>query len=311
MSKYRREVTIEIIVGLFMFTVLIALGIFTIVLGRENLLKKNYGYEFVFSEVNGLREGDNVFLRGVNVGRVKQLDLHEGHVRVYVSMDVPLFLRHGYKIDVTSSSMLGGKFLKIYEGPDKAPLLDKDITVLGEQPLDVLEELSLAVSGLQAMINAVGEGRGTLGKLLNDDTIYNNMTEVSSELRKMVARIDRGEGTLGKLLAEDEGQLFQDAEVMMGNLRSISQSLADGEGLLGQLVAGDAQAYEDMQAALLAIRRISEGIDGGEGTLGKLVRDPKLYDETSLMLEDIRAAIDDLRESSPITSFGSVFFGAF
>ena len=61
MNKYRREVTIEIIVGLFMFTVLIALGIFTIVLSRENMLKKSYPYEFIFSEVSGLREGDNVF----------------------------------------------------------------------------------------------------------------------------------------------------------------------------------------------------------------------------------------------------------
>jgi len=59
------------------------------------------------------------------------------------------------------------------------------------------------------------------------------------------------------------------------------------------------------------VRSIAESIDAGEGTLGKLVRDAKLYDETTSLVEDVRAAVDDLREASPITSFGSVIFGAF
>ena len=60
-----------------------------------------------------------------------------------------------------------------------------------------------------------------------------------------------------------------------------------------------------------SIRSISEQISSGQGTLGKLVRDDRLYDETALLVEDMRAAIDDLREASPITSFSSVLFGAF
>ena len=77
------------------------------------------------------------------------------------------------------------------------------------------------------------------------------------------------------------------------------------------MMSGDDMAYDDLQATLVAIRSISESISEGEGTLGRLVRDAKLYDETTLLVEDIRAAVDDLREASPITSFGSVLFGAF
>jgi phospholipid/cholesterol/gamma-HCH transport system substrate-binding protein len=311
MNKYRREVTLEIIVGLFMFTVLIALGIFTIVLGRENMLKKSYSYEFVFSEVSGLREGDNVFLRGLNVGHVKQMDLYGSYVRVYVSLDVPLTLREGYKIDVTSSSMLGGRYLKINEGPESALVLGGNITVLGNKPVDVLEELSLTVAGIQTMLTAVSEGKGTLGKLLNDETMYQNMVEVGEQLKGIVARVERGEGTLGKLLVSDELKMLEDAQATFENLRAVSQTLVDGEGTLGQMLSGDAQAYQDLEASMAAVRSIAERIDSGEGTLGKLVRDEKLYDETTAMLEDVRAAVDDIRESSPITSFGSVFFGAF
>ena len=344
MNKFRREVTVEILVGLFVFTVLITLGIFTIVLSRDNFFKTSYEYSFVFTEVSGLREGDNVYLRGMNIGRVQQTELENSKVRVHVTLDVPLHLRRGYKIDIVNASMLGGKFLKIHEGPPAAPALAENITILGSAPVDVIEELGSAVSGLQTMINAVSEGQGTLGMLLNDDSMYNNLMTVSEDLLKMVGRLERGESTLGHLLSEDDslyqdlsatvaslrtvsgslesgegtiGKLLQDDAMyedvteVMANLRKISDDLADGKGTLGKLMAEDDQVYADLQASMAAIRSISETISAGEGTVGRLVTDEELYDEATLLVEDIRAAIDDLREASPITSFGSILFGAF
>lgn len=311
MNKFRREVSIEILVGLFMFTVLIALGVFTIVLSRENLFEKSYRYEFVFSEVSGLREGDNVYLRGVNVGRVEQTQLEDSRVHVFVTLDVPVSLRHGYSIEVVNASMLGGKFLKIYEGPEEAPPLGENVTILGAAPSDVIAELGKAVTGLQEMINAVSEGQGTLGKLLKDDTMYNNMVDVSEDVKVIMARIQKGEGTLGRLLSTDDGKLYEDSTAMMANLRKVSENLAEGNGTLGRMMAGDNKVYDDLAATMESLRNISESINAGEGTLGMLVRDAKLYNEGALLVEDMRAAIDDLREASPITSFGSVLFGAF
>jgi phospholipid/cholesterol/gamma-HCH transport system substrate-binding protein len=311
MNKYRREVTIEILVGLFMFVVLIALGIFTIVLSQENLLKKTYPYEFVFSEIGGLREGDNVFLRGMNIGRVKQTDLQDSHVRVYVTLDVPINLRHGYKIDVVDSSMLGGKNLKIYEGPEEAQEIGENMTILGAKPVEMIEEMGRALSAFQDTINAVNAGEGSLGKLLKDETLYNNIEQITEDFGNIMARLEGGEGSLGMLLAADDGQLYDDGKALMANLRIVSQNLADGKGTLGQLMSGEDTAFQDLEATLTAVRSISESISEGEGTLGKLVRDAKLYDETTLLVEDVRAAVDDLREASPITSFGSVLFGAF
>ena len=308
-SKHRREVTIEVLVGLFMFIVLIALGIFTIVLSRDNFLSKDYPYEFVFSEINGLREGDNVFLRGMNIGRVKQTQLENSRVHVFVSLDVPVKLRHGYQIDVVGSSMLGGKILKIYEGPEDAQELGENVTIIGAKPIDVLEEIGSTIHGLQEIIDDIGQGKGTLGKLLKDETMYNNLLVLSKDLKHIGERIERGEGTIGKLLKEDD--IYEDAHVMIANLRGMSDRLAAGEGTLGKLMSEDDKLYEDVAAMMAAARSIAETIDNGEGTLGKLVRDAKLYDETTLLVEDVRAAVDDLREASPITSFGSVMFGAF
>ena len=94
MNKYGREVSIEILVGLFMFTVLIALGVFTIVLSRDNFFSASHQYEFVFNEVSGLREGESVYLRGVNIGNVKQTMLEDNRVGFLQSSSI------GYKNNV-------------------------------------------------------------------------------------------------------------------------------------------------------------------------------------------------------------------
>ncbi len=309
MDKYRREISIEILVGLFMFTVLIALGVFTIVLSRESFFKKSYPYEFVFGEVGGLREGDSVYLRGMSVGRVKQIALENSQVHVYATLDVPITLRREYRIEVANASMLGGKYLKIYEGPESEPELGDKVTILGEPPVDVIEELGSTVQGIQTMIDAVNDGRGTMGKLLTDDTIYDNLVSVSEQLKLLGDRLQNGEGTIGKLFKDDD--VYNDVSQLVSNLRGISDGLAAGKGTLGKLMSGDSGIYDDAGATMQSVRRIAQQIDSGEGTLGRLVRDARLYDEGTLLVEDMRAAIDDLREASPITSFSSVLFGAF
>jgi len=205
--------------------------------------------------------------------------------------------------------MLGGKYLKIYEGPEDAPPLGENVTILGSKPVDMIEELAEAVDGLQRMIEAVERGEGTLGKLLNDDSMYTNMEGLTEDLKAIVGRVADGEGTVGKLLSDDA--VYNDASALMANLRMVSDRVAQGEGTFGKLMSEDEELYQNMDATMVAVRAIAESINSGEGTLGMLVRDAKLYNETTLLVEDVRAAVDDLREASPVTSFGSVLFGAF
>ncbi|MBI9020672.1 MAG: MCE family protein [Verrucomicrobia bacterium] len=274
-DKYKKDISIEVLVGLFMFIVLIALGVFTIVLSRQNFLQKKYPIKVVFTEVGGLREGDHVFLRGTQVGVVKSTHLEDNVVVVQADLDVPTNFREGYKVEVMASSMLGGKLLKIYEGPQGTPVLPPSAVILGEKPIDILEELGVAVSGIKGMAEDVAAGEGTLGKLIKDDEMYEEL-----------------KGT-------------------MKNLHLVSDRLANGEGTLGKLLSEDDQLYQDVQASAANIRSITEKIDAGGGTIGRLVEDDQIYVEAQKLLEELRAAIDDMRETSPVTTFSTIFFGAF
>lgn len=308
-DKYKKDISIEVLVGLFMFVILIALGVFTIVLSRQNFLQEKYPIEIIFSEVGGLREGDQVFLRGTKVGVVKSTQLQEQHVLVTSDLEVPVHFRDGYKVEVMASSMLGGKMLKIFEGPLAAPPLAENTPILGEKPIDILEELGIAVSGFKGLTEKVVGGEGTLGKLLADETMYAELEVIIENLYKVSGQLVSGEGTIGKLLSEDS-TLYSDLEGSVANIRSVTAKINEGQGLLGELIA-DEQLSQDFMASAANLRSITEKINTGNGTLGKLVEDDQIYVEAQKLLGELRAAIDDMRETSPVTTFSTVLFGAF
>lgn len=301
-DKYHKDLSIEVLVGFFMFIILIALGLFTIVLSRQNFLKKTYPVEVSFERVSGLREGDNVFLRGMKVGVVKKTVLANHHVAVRADLDVPVQFREGYKVEVVSSSMLGGKQLSIDEGPLNAPPVPENTLITGTTPTDILEELGAAVAGVREMTDQISAGQGTLGKLIKDDALYNNLRDVSDKLAK-------SEGTIGKLINDET--VYADLQSTMASLKAVSERLANGEGTLGKLLSQDDKLYQDLSTSMVNLKEITGKIGSGEGTLGKLVNDDQIYVEAQKLLAELRAAIDDMRETSPVTTFSTVFFGAF
>jgi phospholipid/cholesterol/gamma-HCH transport system substrate-binding protein len=308
-DKYKKDLSIEVLVGMFMFVVLIALGIFTIVLSQQNFLQEKYPIEVLFSEVGGLREGDHVFLRGTKVGIIKSTHLENNHVVVRSDLEVPVEFREGYKVEVTASSMLGGKLLKIYEGSLDAPKLPPDAVITGSDPVDIIEELGAAVTEFKEMTRKISAGEGTLGRLLSDDDMYESLKMMVDNLNTVSVKLANGEGTIGRLINEDT--VYNEVQNIVSNLSSVSERLAAGQGTLGKLLSEDDTFYADVSGAAENIRRITGKIESGEGTLGKLVEDDELYVEAGKLLEELRAAIDDMRETSPVTTFSSVLFGAF
>ncbi len=316
------EISTEIIVGAFIFMILLALGFFTIILSYENIFRQYHPIEVRFDHVRGLRQGDNVFLRGVMIGRVTDLEVEEHGVLVTASLRQPVNMREGYSVRIVASSVLGGQHLALDEGPPDAPVIPSDTVFRGAVPVDLMEEatgaiasvreslqeggilenLEATLSDLRSLTEGLAEGRGTIGRLLQEDDLYTDLAAVADDVRHLTGALRDGEGTLGALLTDR--QLYD-------NLLEVSQRLTDGKGTLGRLLAEDDTLYEDLAATLEATREMTEKMAQGEGTIGRLIADDELYDEARMMLHEIRAAIDDFRETAPITTFTSIFFGAF
>jgi phospholipid/cholesterol/gamma-HCH transport system substrate-binding protein len=126
----------------------------------------------------------------------------------------------------------------------------------------------------------------------------------------MTARIEKGEGAIGRLMAADD-PLYADLSATVASLKALSQRLEKGEGTVGRLLSSDDTLYRDLSASAASLRTISAKIEKGEGTLGRLVNDDAVYGRLDETLSEVRNAIEDFRETSPVTTFTSIFFGAF
>lgn len=330
MSKksYLHQAATELTVGFFVFAILGALILFTIVLSYDNIFTKNYAMNIKFDNVTGLIRGDKVYLQGVDVGRVNTLEIIPDGVMVSLTMKYDVNLHEDYEIQVKPSSVLGGKYVAIDEGSRDAPLLAAGTPITGRAPVDFLEEASEALTSIRGSLeggllsdledtmaslkditDGLERGEGTLGKLLKEDELHGEIVTIAADVREITARLKQGEGTLGKLLTED--QLYTNLTAIAADINEISARLRQGEGTLGKLLSSDEAIYNDLKATMTSINTTMTKISSGEGTLGMLVNDRALYDEIMKALAETRAMFDDLRETSPVTTMTSVFFGAF
>lgn len=290
------ELRREVIVGGFAFAVLLGLFLFTIFVTGEVFFKTRQRVIMEFDNVMGLKNGDSVVVRGMTVGEVKELDLigKAGKVQVVCTLQEHLKLKKDCWAVVASTTVLGGRQVQLHEG-ESPELLPKGVPVPGRRPSDViddagkiiadirrtleeeggLENFSKLVRNAREISDKINSGEGTLGKLVNDNTLYTDVAATIADARAVAAQVREGRGTIGKLVNDDS--VFEDVKVAADNLRAITDRLEQGKGFMGHLLAEDDQ----------------------------------LYDETKTMLQDVRAAVDDFRETAPILTFTSVLLGAF
>ncbi len=329
----------ELVVGVFLLAIFAGLFWFTIILMRQNIFVKKYAVQVRFQEVMGLQDGDNIVVRGMPVGKVTKLVLGQTRdegVTVIGELSAPLQLRTDYRARIITTSILGGRYMEIEEGTPQADVLADTTHLRGESPVDLMEEATALVHDLKRSLNEGGvlknleatmeevrgvvtklnQGEGTLGKLITEKALYEDLTAITKDLREasaqvnqVVTGVNRGEGTIGKLLKED--RVYNDLARLSSNLVAISDRLNEGKGTLGKLLSEDDQLYQDLSATAASLKKITAQVENGEGLLGRLIQDDSLYTDAQAAIKELRAAIDDFRETSPITSFTSILFGAF
>ena len=232
-SIIERELAMELVVGAFMVLVFVGLAFFTIILSRDTWWSNKYGIEVRFSDVMGLRDGDNVVVRGMPVGKVKSLALEKDGVHVLASLDQPLECREGYKASIVTTSMLGGRHMEIDEGPATGRVMRAGEILTGEAPRDLVADAAEAVYAIR--------------KSLVDGGVMDNLQETSRQVREISERLNAGEGTLGKLLSKDD-QMYRDLSETVASLKNMANQIDAGKGMFGRLMKDDSMYNELMKA---------------------------------------------------------------
>ena len=337
--KRKSNTFAQAIVGLFMVTILLLLGYFTIVISGVDIIqgKERVRLVAVFDQVGGLKDHDNVMYRGTKVGTVESVSVTPSNLVVTAFVDGGVLLRRGYRVTVCNLSMLGGNYLQLEEGSGEP--VDLATTVLrGETPSDWMSDVSRIARNLKELSDRL-EGSG----------IVTNIEATTASARAIVERVERGEGLLGRLTTGGE-DLYADIRTTASNAREISvrlnrqkiyddldAAIADFRLVCTNIVTATEgvdleSAIADFRQVCSNIVRVSDGVDvktsvakaeellgnlndvaarlkRGEGTLGRLTKDEKLYTEIDGLIHDVRQVIDNYRDTTPISTFSSLAIG--
>jgi phospholipid/cholesterol/gamma-HCH transport system substrate-binding protein len=172
-------------------------------------------------------------------------------------------------------------------------------------------DLASTVSNIAAIAARVERGEGTVGRLLSsDETPYNQLTNFVNSLYLIGERVERGEGMVGRLLSSDE-TTYNQLTNFVASLDSIGTRLKEGEGAIGRLLSPDDPLATDLADTVHNLKVITDRLERGEGLLGQLMNDDgEVGKQVNGLLKDGRDLIDDYRETSPVSTFSSIFFGA-
>ena len=269
---------------------LVGLGLFLVsvfLIGSENnIFSRTVSVSAVFRNVEGLKEGDNVWLSGVKVGTVKDLSIaSQGRVVVELSLKgkQTKFVRKDATATIGSDGLVGNKIVILEPGTSPKPVEDKD-TIRADSPGDTQELMGLAkdigyntkalTQDMSVIARRISEGKGVVGELLNDGelaqelrtAVYNlqatgtNTARASAELHALLYELRYGNG-LVPTLVRDTGYastfkntlvnlqaVTANAQKVSENLESLTAKINDDDNALGVLLSDEEMATRIKQS---------------------------------------------------------------
>ena len=142
-----RKFDLELIVGLFMLVGIASLAYLSINFGKLELGAEGYDVTAEFSNLGGLKEGAQVEIAGVQVGRVKSLSLKDYRAEVILTINHTLQLREDSILSIKTKGLLGEKFLEITPGGSDEFIPPGGKIRETQPPLDLEEALSKFIFG--------------------------------------------------------------------------------------------------------------------------------------------------------------------
>ena len=291
----------------FLFLVgLILLGFVTLVLEDVGaLFGKRYTLSVHFNKVRGLKQGDDVRVEGLLLGKVEELTLHPDQgIVATLRLSEPIALYKDARIVVESSSALGGSTVSIYRGTLE-PRLDLKQLIPGtaqagfEAMGNVFEEnrenFRELIRNLKDVTQAIKEGPGTVSKLLRTDELHKQAVTTLEEVRKVA------ETAQDRLRSEFVDQTLHNVAAATENLKDATSLLKKGEGPLGALLSDKAmteklnKTLDNVEVSSRNLKEISDTIRKGEGTLGKLVTDKEMGEKLQRTVENIERSSESIR----------------
>jgi phospholipid/cholesterol/gamma-HCH transport system substrate-binding protein len=298
-----------------------------------------------FDNAEGLREGAPVRLNGVDIGNVMAIRIVPDKDKQITPVEIVMKVGTKYRFNLRRDSLtsldtagvLGETYIDIDSSQAIAALAQDGDTLPTRVHPDFNEVVRSSQSTLQNMdallkradrILAFAEsGKGSLGKLIYDPTLYDQFSKTVAEFNQIVDQIAKGQGSLGQLINRNDAynkfvatldkmngviddlqagkgtagkflkdpSLYNNANDTIANFKQVSADLNAGKGSAGRLLK-DEELAKKLDTTMTKLAALTSELEAGQGTAGKLFKDEALYNNANQMLEESRNLVKAIRQ---------------
>ncbi len=260
----------------------------------------------------GLRTGAPVRLQSVDIGNVESIrivshrEANGASTPVEILMKVNAkfgpFIHTDSQVLLTTAGVLGETFIDIDSTQARGAVASNqsvlpstavpDIEDVVRSSQSTLQNVSVLVTRLDHIVSAVESQQGSVGKLIYDKQLYNNLNSSVAQVNSMLSDIDNGRGSLGKLISDDT--LYTRATSTIDKLNTIADNINQGNGTIGKLIR-DPSLYDNANQTLAKANQLMDGINRGEGALGKFSKDPVFAKKLDLLVTNLSTISAELQ----------------
>jgi len=253
-----------------------------------------------FENAAGLKDGAPVNLEGVTVGNVKKIEVDPSWPTAPVRVTMKISSRYlpglhkDSKASLTTLGVLGDTVVDINSQFAHGPRpVNHDELATEETPSipDVIkasqgtiQQLNVIFGKLNSITDSLTSGKGTLGQLINDDTMYRKLLATMDQIQTLSTNLNEGKGSMGKLMTDDS--LYNRANEAVTHLSNIANDLDSGKGSMGKLLK-DETIYNDLKSTLANTNQIVADINAGKGGVGYITKDPQFAQKLKETLDHL------------------------
>lgn len=283
---------------------------------RQHLFSNTIALYCNFKDVKGLQLGNNVRYSGINVGTVSKIKMI-GEDKITVEMKVDQktgsFIKNNALASINSDGLVGSMVVNIIPGGKAGTkvvvtgdTIQSQRKTSTDQMLSTLDttnrNAAMLTSDLLKITNEIVEGKGTLGTLVNDTVLANDIRKTVAELRKTSQNTSAAVARINRIVAKvnyDESA----AAVLLSDTTAASQAKS--------MFANFEASSENIKKTTKNLDAYIEELKSGKGAVHRLTQDEELIENIDSTVINIKNATEKLDQNMEALKHNFLFRGYF
>jgi phospholipid/cholesterol/gamma-HCH transport system substrate-binding protein len=262
-----------------------------------------------FDNAAGLRVGAPVRLSGVDIGNVTKIVIVNDKDKRLTPVEVDMRVSTKYQFDLRKDSVtsldtagvLGETYLDIDSAQALGPIVvDEDILPTSIHPdfnavvrssQSTLQNMDALLKRADRILAFAESGKGSIGKLIYDPTLYNRLSDTVADFQGIVNQIAKGQGSLGQLINSNDA--YNKFVATLDKMNAVADDLQAGKGTAGKFLK-DPTLYNNANDTVANLKQLSADLNAGKGSAGKLLKDEELAKKIDTTMTKLAALTTDL-----------------